>query len=336
MSVQRRIGRVLVAARGHAAAERVAAYEAFGIETVVVFDASDADDAHLEEASWAAALPEGAPLLAALVGVAMDAGADAFDPSGTELAASEEASRLATSVGLAWLGARAELLAGESSPLPAAPLAFVAPSVEVVAVTVLGDGEGGLVVVGTARVRKDVALVGDLEPGLEAALLAKVSSAASALRVHGAATAWLRVGDDGDADIFGWSHGLPEHHALLTVGGLSLAAAAVRLHAGENLGLSSGRLAQVPCVRAVVRARVDGQVPALEAAWSRAEGTVCAPGDVLAVVRVDGPTPPAACVRAVAALHALAEPALHDARVCADALAPWSASGAQRATLGQT
>ena len=133
MSVARRIGRVLVAARGHAAAERVAVYEAFGIETVVVFDASDAEDAHLDEASWAAALPEqvrvdansrrdgpspeDSPLLAALVGVAMDAGADAFDPSGTEFSSSEEASRLATSVGLAWLGARAELLAAPSAGL---------------------------------------------------------------------------------------------------------------------------------------------------------------------------------------------------------------------------
>ena len=336
MSVQRRIGRVLVAARGHAAAERVSVYEAFGIETVVVFDASDAEDAHLDEASWAAALPEGAPLLAALVGVAMDAGADAFDPSGTELAASEEAARLATSVGLAWLGARAELLAGEAAPSRAATFARVPASAEVVAVTVLGDGEGGLVVVGTARVRKDVALVGDLEAGLEAGLLAKASAAGSALRVLGAATAWFRVGHDEDSEIFGWSYGLPEHHALLAVGETSLAAAAVRLHAGENLGLSTGRLAQLPGVRAVVRARTDGQAPALEAAWSRAEGTDCAPDDVIAVVRVEGPTPSAACVRAVAALHALAEPSFHDARACADALAPWSASGAQRATLGQT
>ena len=336
MSVQRRIGRVLVAARGHAAAERVAAYEAFGIETVVVFDGSDADDGHLDEASWAAALPEGAPLLAALVGVAMDAGADAFDPSGTEFAASEEASRLASSVGLAWLGARAELLVGETLPSTAAPFAFAPPSAEVVAVTVLGDGQGGVVIVGTARVRRDVALVGDLDPGVEAGLLAKASSAASALRVHGAATAWLRGGHDGQGEIFGWSHGLPEHHALLAVGDVSLAAAAARLHAGENLGLASGRLAQIPGVRAVVRARAACEVPALQADWSRAEGTVCVSGDVLAVVRVDGPTPPAACVRAVAALHALAEPLLHDARACAEALAPWSASGAQRATLGQT
>ncbi len=336
MNVARRIGRVLVGARGHAAAERVAVYEAFGIETVVVFDAADAEDAHLDEASWAAPLPEGAPRLAALVGVAMDAGADALDPSGTDLAASEEAARLATSVGLAWLGARAELLAGERAVLSDASLEL--PSAEVTAVTVLGDGAGGVVVVGAARVRKDVALVGDLAPEVEARLFAAARSAALALRVHGAATAWFSVDDEGTGVIFGWNYGLPEHHALLAVGNLSLAAAAVRLHAGENLGLtpSVAGLVQVPGVRVVVRARVAGEVPALEAGWVRAAGEACAPGDVIAVVRAEGATPAAACVRGVAALHALAEPSLHDARRCADVLAAWSASGAQRATLGET
>jgi hypothetical protein len=226
VSVERRIQRVLVAARGRPAAERVEVYEGAGIECVVVFGSADADDAHLDVAAWACPLPasvadatEGDALLRAIVGVAMDAGADAFDPSGTPFAHESHSARYVASVGLAWLGGSPDALSTNSTPPPDRAHRCV---------TCLCDGEGAAVVVADAWIERGRTVLGSVDvAGVSVPqAAARTTRAAGVVNVHlGAAGEVLAV-----------SFGLPEHHAQVRVGDRPLAAAAVAMIAGEGPG----------------------------------------------------------------------------------------------------
>ena len=222
MPVEGRIRRVLVAARGDAAAERVSAYEGAGIECVVVFGAEDAEDPHLDEAAWACALPaavaadvDGEALLRALVGVAMDAGADAFDPSATPFAHDAFAARYVASVGLAWLSGAPDALAAHPAP--------PRPGTWTRCVTFLCDGEGSATPVAEARVVDGRPVVGALG-AVEAAL-----AAARAVRSAGVVSVYLGASGEG----MGLGFGLPEHHGQVRVGDQPLAVAAIALFAGH-------------------------------------------------------------------------------------------------------
>ena len=226
MSVERRIQRVLVAARGRPAAERVAVYEGAGVECVVVFGPADADDPHLDAAAWACPLPgsvadatEGEELLRAIVGVAMDAGADAFDPSGTSFARDPHSARYVASVGLAWLGGSPDALASN----PVRP-----PDRAHRCVTCLCDGEGATVVVADAWMEPGRTVVGSVH----SAAVAVAQAAARTTRAAGVVNVHL----GGAGEVLAVSFGLPEHHAQVQVGDRPLAVAAVAMIAGEGRG----------------------------------------------------------------------------------------------------
>lgn len=325
----RRVHRVLLAARGPLAAELVAAYEPHGIETVVTFDAHDAEDSHLDAASWACALPEGAESLSAVIGVAMDAGADAFDPSGTDFARDAGASRAVSAVGLVWLSAPAATLAAE---VPVAER-------ERAVVTVLLDASGKGHVIGDALTLQGVTCApGRLDPGeratLYAAALAHARSAgcAGVVNVH-----FDRSELHGSAPVR--SFGLPPHHLLLGGEAPSLAATAAALLAGEDVSVKPS--GPSPTVRVEIRAMAEGVLEAeLPGPFARPAGAEVRVGEILAVLHVGGPSPAAACVRAVAQLRALARLTCGiptDIPTLADRLAPWcAASSGMRDTMAET
>jgi acetyl/propionyl-CoA carboxylase alpha subunit len=112
---RRTIQRVLVACRGEPGAAVGRRLEAAGVEAVAVYADVDAEDAWLDEVSYAAriATMQGEDPYAdglRIVSAALDAGTDAVHPGPGALALDGEVARMVANVGLAWVGAPPGLL----------------------------------------------------------------------------------------------------------------------------------------------------------------------------------------------------------------------------------
>jgi hypothetical protein len=135
------------------------------------------------------------------------------------------------------------------------------------------------------------------------------------------------------------SFGLPPHHLLLRAEERSLAATAAALLAGEDVSVAPS--VPDPTVRVEIRASESGTLELeLPGPFARPAGAEAQAGEVLAVLHVPGPSPAAACVRAVAQLRALARTdggVSSDLLALADRLAPWCAApGGMRDTMAET
>jgi hypothetical protein len=313
--VQRTIRRVLVAARGVEAAELVARLEAVGCETVAVFDADDAEAPHLDVAAWAVPLPtslarDAAPVdaAAALCGLALDAGADAVCP-GRALAGEPSAARVVANLGLAWVGctpdtlealADASALRGRLATL-GVPLAEPSDAASV-AVVVFGDGSGARACADATVWEDGAACPAEVTPSARGALWDLAARVVAAQRLAGPVCVDLALVREG-ARVVRVSPGLPAWHALVVQGDgdVPLAAAAVRVAAGEDLAAPSAPATHTLDVR--VRATSGGVVEALDVPEDADVTVACAPGQVveagtvLLALRASGPTATAARVR---------------------------------------
>ncbi len=278
--VQRSIRRVLVAARGVEAAGLVARLEAAGIETVAIFDASDAEAPHLDVASWAVPLPASlatdaaaVDVAAALCGLALDAGADGVVP-GTELAQESAAARVVANLGLAWVGCTPDTLDALADPSAlrgrlvarGVPLAGDGARADLEVVVFGDEGAARACADATVQGAKGAGPWAPQRPGASrggelrdafgiavspATLAPTTRRAAWDLAARVVAAAGLAgpvvvelVADGEHARVAGIRPGLPAWHALVALGDdadVALSVAAVRVAAGEDLAAPQAR-----------------------------------------------------------------------------------------------
>jgi acetyl/propionyl-CoA carboxylase alpha subunit len=279
--IQRPIRRVLVACRGEQAAALVSVLEAAGIETVAPFDADDSEAPYLDVAAWPVPLPPSAASApqgmdpAALIGLALDAGADAIHPGTGPLRWSAEAARMVMNVGLAWIGARPDALAayedahqvrGRAVAAGLVPgfAGSAAPDVRRVRVMVLGDGQGDGLVLGEHAVLSETVRETPA-PGLDDVTRARLWETAlrfvRAERIVGSAVVDFTVDARGGVGFEGAHLGLGEGWGLHDEAwGIPLVLAEVRLHSGESLGVSRAEVRLPdPSVEIELRALADAE-----------------------------------------------------------------------------